>query len=217
MTEDERLAAFSTTYLGGRSVPPDLVILLKMQWNRVPDPGGENYVDPLEAFNFQLLSDGQQSSVFDKSYLSETDRTNPDIMANVAAIDDVLTHMLVVGELGDYGAYGYWLGPENRPIESAPIVRLDTEGQFELRRGRMLAEALLLDYGAYDNDEEFIDLRDWFNDFGLNITASSRDEFPSLDIKPTPDDLHLERYNAHRVAAGLPPYVPRGVGSSPTE
>jgi hypothetical protein len=217
MTEDERLAAFSTTYLGGRSVPPDLVILLKMQWDRVPDPGGENYVDPLEAVHFRFLSDGRQSIVFDKSYLSEEDRANPDIMANVAAIDDVLGHILVVGEYDDYGAYGYWLGPESRPIESAPIVRLDTEGQFELRRGRTLAEALLLDYGSYDNDEEFIDLRDWFNDFGVNITASSRDEFPSLDIKPSPDDLHLERYNVHRVAAGLPPYVPHGVGSSATK
>jgi len=206
MTEDERLAAFSTTYLGGRSVPPDLVILLKMQWSRVPDPGGENYVDPLEAFNFQLLSDGRQSSVFDKSYLSETDRANPDIMANVAAIDDVLAHMLVVGELGDYGAYGYWLGPENRPIESAPIVRLDTEGQFELRPGRTLTEALLLDCGSYD-EEEFVDLRDWFNVFVLIIPGTSRSDFLSPNIKPTPDDLHMVRYNAHRVVAGLPPFV----------
>src|SRR5215475_39844 len=157
MTEDERLAAFSRDYLGGRAIPSDLSILLKMQWNRVPDPGGENYVDPLETFNFQLLSDGRQSGILDKSYLSETDRANPDIMANVAAIDDVLAHILVVGEHHDNGAYGYWLGPENGPIESAPIVRLDTEGQFELRRGNTLAEALLVDCGSHDEDE-FIDL-----------------------------------------------------------
>ena len=206
MTEDERLAEFATTYLSGRSIPPDLVVLLRMQWSRVPHPGGDHYVDPLDALDFQLLSDGQQSTILDKSYLSEKDRADPDVMANVAAIDDVLAHILVVGEHHDYGAYGYWLGPEGRPIETAPIVRLDAEGRFELLPGNTLAEALLVDCGSHDEDE-FIDLRDWFNDFGLNMTASSRSDFPPPNIKPTPDDLHVARYNAHRAVAGLPPFV----------
>ena len=47
--------------------------------------------DPLrEALGFALLVPGRDYPLLTGSYLNDSDRQNPDIMANVAAINDVL-------------------------------------------------------------------------------------------------------------------------------
>jgi hypothetical protein len=64
-------------------------------------------------------------------------------MANVTAINEVLATITFIAESDDGDMIGYWHGPERTPIDAAPIVKLDTEGQFDLMRGRALSEAML--------------------------------------------------------------------------
>jgi hypothetical protein len=198
MSNADRLAEFSSVHLGGRGVPPDLAILLEIQWS-------EAAADLFANLGFRFWNDAGRSPLLDMSYLNDTDRANPDIMANVAATQDVFAFIVFVGEARSGNAYGYWFGPDDRSIEKAPIVRYDTEGQFSIRRGRILAEALLADLGASDADE-FLALSHRLNQFGLNITAKSRSDLKFPEVKPGPADVHIERYNVHRAAAGLAPF-----------
>lgn len=39
----------------------------------------------------------------------------------------------------DGGRLGYWLGEPNRPVTDAPVVELDSEGQYEMK-GSSVAE-----------------------------------------------------------------------------
>jgi hypothetical protein len=197
MTNADQLAAFSTAHLGGQAAPPDLALLLEVQWNGTSDV--------LADLGFRFWRDAKRSPLLEMTYLNDNDRANPNTMANVAAAQDVFAFIAFVGEDDDGNAYGYWLGPDHRPIENAPIISYDTEGQFSVRPGRMLAEALLADRFSSQEDE-FLMLRDQLNQLGLNISAASPRDLHAPDVKPAPEQVHRERYNAHRVAAGLPPY-----------
>src|SRR5437763_1778649 len=115
---------FETEILRGQAVPPDLRILLDVA-------GCAGDIDPLrDALGFAHLVPGRDYPLLTGSYLNDSDRHNPDIMANVAAINDVVLLTTMVAESDDGDMIGYWHGPERTAIGTAPIVKLDTEGMF---------------------------------------------------------------------------------------
>jgi hypothetical protein len=138
------------------------------------------------------------------SYLNDNDRQNADIMANVAAINDVLAMITFVAESEDGDMIGYWHGPERTPIAAAPIVKYDTEGQFDLMQGRNVSEAMLGNY-TFDDDERFADGRAWLADCGIETEASNWHDLSTPTAATVPNKLHRALYNERRVAAGLKP------------
>ena len=80
----------------------------------------------------------------DTSYLSADDLANPDIAANVKAIAEVCDLIAFVGSDEDGNYFGYWRGPKRESITASPIVRFDSEGQFNLCAGSTFAEAILV-------------------------------------------------------------------------
>ena len=85
----------------------------------------------IDALELQLVDDPRWGEPSDTSYLSARDRADPDIMANVEAM--TATNMLIDWFGRDMeGFVGFWRGPEGLPAETAPVVRLDTEGQYAL-------------------------------------------------------------------------------------
>src|SRR5438105_15049439 len=116
---------FEKEILRGQAVPKDLRALL--------DVAKSDGTDPLrEALGFALLVPGRDYPLLTGSYLNDGDRQNPDIMANVAAINDVLSLITIVAESDDGDMIGYWHGPERTPIGNAPVVKLDTERMLGL-------------------------------------------------------------------------------------
>lgn len=116
MTQEEKLAEYSRQRLGGREVPADLRTLLVLQWER-------GTADPLGAMGVTLLEVGETHDAFDHSYLNDKDRANPDIMANVAAMQNTCEHAVFVARNQDAAIIGYWVGPENVGIDAAPILK----------------------------------------------------------------------------------------------
>jgi hypothetical protein len=158
---------FQRDILKGQAAPQDLQALLDVALE-----AGEGEADPLrEALNHALLRPGRDYPLLSGSYLNDADRKNPDIMANVAAIDDVLAMITFVAESEDGDMVGYWHGPERTPIAAAPIVQYDTEGQFSLMQGRTLSEAMLGRY-TYGDDERFADGRAWLAGCGIATEAA---------------------------------------------
>src|SRR3954453_18586248 len=99
---------------------PDLVRLHKA----VEDL--EDIVDELE---LELVDDPSWAEPSDTSYLTKADLANPDIVANVSAM--AVTNKLISWFGKDAEGYvGLWRGPLNHPLERAPVVRLDSEGQY---------------------------------------------------------------------------------------
>jgi hypothetical protein len=190
---------FRRDILKGQAAPPDLQALLD-----VISEAGDG-ADPLrEALGFSLLDAGRNYPLLSGSYLNEQDRQNPDIMANVAAIDEIIAMITFVAVSEDGDVIGYWHGPERTPIGAAPIVKYDTEGQFDLMQGRTLSEAMLGNY-TFSDDERFSDGRAWLEACGIEMEALNWHGLSTPTAPTMPGKLHQTLYNEKRVAAGLKP------------
>jgi hypothetical protein len=194
-----KIQLFQQEILKGQAAPQDLLALLD-----VVAEAGDGADALREALSFSLLRPGRDYPLLSGSYLNERDRQNQDIMINVAAINEILAMITFVAESEDGDMIGYWHGPELTPITSAPIVKLDTEGQFGLMRGRTLSEAMLGNY-TFGNDERFSDGRAWLAACGIEMSAANWRGLSTPVAATLPEKLHRALYNEKRIAAGLKP------------
>lgn len=194
-----KIRLFQQDILKGQAAPQDLQALLD-----VAARAGDG-ADPLrEALSFSLLSPGRDYPLLSGSYLNERDRQNQDTMVNVAAINEILAMITFVAESEDGDMIGYWHGPEHTPIDAAPIVKYDTEGQFGLMQGRTLSEAMLGNY-TFGDDERFSDGRAWLKARGIAMDPANWRGLSTPSAATQPETLHRTLYNEKRIAAGLKP------------
>lgn len=166
-------------------VPEDLAV-----WRRLQDAGRPNpWSDGL-----RLLADDERPAALDTSYLSAEDLANPDIAANVRAIEETAALITWVGEDEDESqAFGYWRGPNDVPLAAAPIVSLDSEGQFQVLRGANLSEALSDEYGQWA-DDGYPGVVARCRSEGVTISADDPAELLEPTVTPTPAEHHVARY-----------------------
>jgi hypothetical protein len=103
-----------------------------------------------------------------------------------------------VAEDVDGSAIGYWFGPDRVPIEVAPLMYFDTTGDFSVRRGDGIAEAVLV-IASHGNDRAFSDLRDYLNEHGLRITAQTIRDIQQPECSPLPQVTYrqlIQSYSA---------------------
>ena len=187
MTTHELEASFSQHRLNGEPIPSDLMLLLP-------------HSDMLqELLNIEVRFEPDWAPWEDTSYLSESDRTNPDIMANVYAMAETNAMMSFVAKHEMEGYVGYWRGPEKRLIAISPLVRLDNEGQYQFCPGSSFAEAILSFTWSH---EDFVTARDWMKGVGVQVAADSIDDltYPSSD--PTPQQVRESLYTRYLADAG---------------
>ncbi|CAN5915233.1 hypothetical protein BH11VER1_BH11VER1_17860 [soil metagenome] len=178
------LESVTANRLGGDSCPDDLRILLT------------DGIDLLHGLDIELSGDLSWQPWADKSYLTASDLADPDIAANVRAIDDTFKHINFVARTEDDICIGYWRGPHQAPLAISPLVSYDTEGQFRLCGGRF-AESLFF---LLSDDEALEQFRDSCLDLGIVLSFESLDDIAIPSLDPTPEAFHLARYNAHKVA-----------------
>ena len=180
MSDNRIVSEFSTNRLDGQPVPDDVKILLA-------------HGDELaERTGIELNGDSGWAPWLDTSYLSEAERADPYIAANVRAIAEVCKSIAFISAHEDDEYFGYWRGPDNRPIASSPLVKLDNEGQFSLCGGATFAEAVLAE-GCSDFDE----MRDWLQSLGIAIRAETVEELEYPDESLPPDKLHDTLYHRY--------------------
>lgn len=155
----------SKNCLHGQPIPEDL----KLFWKA-------NDVAPWDDIVPFTLVDELDDDFF-IGYRDE-DGIDPDIQT---AYQRMFGHIAFVGYREDGEKVGYWLGPENRSIETSPIVELDTEGSFQLS-GRNLGEYLL---SCVFSAEDYQELREVLDEIGISVDYESQDEllesFNNLD------------------------------------
>jgi hypothetical protein len=169
---------FSNYRLGGEPLPDDLAILLA------------HAEELTERTGIELIREEGRAPWLDTSYLSETDRQDPGIMANVGAIADVCALIAFVGSTEDGEHFGYWRGRDRSPLSVSPVVRLDSEGQFRIIAASFAEAVLHQTFG----DESFAEVRDWLRSLGIDVRAGSRGEIAGPSTEPSPDELHEESY-----------------------
>jgi len=191
---DKRILEFARERLHGRPVPEDLAILLAAQLS-----GNDQ---PLRALEIEFFAPGQTHPLVDHSYLNDRDRANPDIMANLMAIDQVNQHIGFVAEGLNGDAIGYWLHPAEPAGHPAPVVMLDTEGQFEILDGTTFTEAVIGKW-VYRDDQRFGLLADQFEALGVAMTVRRSADLAVADVAVDPAELHHRLYREERARRGL--------------
>ena len=153
----------------------------------------------MDLLELELVDDPAWSEPSDTSYLTDEDRANPDIMANVEAM--AATDALIAWFGQDMvGFVGLWRGPDGTPLTEAPVVRLDTEGQYEL------VAATVGDYIAVSVDEEdFDEARDALLGQGFQVAPSVDAIWASVEPLDCPNDFRHRLYNEARARRGLDP------------
>lgn len=136
----ETLQALSADVLRGEPVPDDLAALWRAQF--------ADEVELLDAYEMVLLEGDDRDDLF-ADFTVENG-----VDAPVArAFERMTSQVRWVAEVFGGELLGYWVGERGeRRIADSPVVRCDTEGQFELA-GRTLAEALLEGTDPEDPDD----------------------------------------------------------------
>jgi hypothetical protein len=179
-------SSFSLHRLRGEAIPDDLRIVVE-------------HPEEFFAITGVELRDAPDWAPWnDHSYLSGTERVDPDIAANVraiSAVNDMIAYV-AAGEDGEY--YGYWRGPNDRAIAESPLVCLDNEGQFQLCSGSRFVEAVLSRSG------NAAELKDWLVSVGAEFDTSLRGAHTGGGWE-SPAKLHQSLYERFRHAGSTLP------------
>ena len=151
----------------------------------------------LERLELELVDDPAWGEPSDTSYLSAADRANPDIMANVAAM--AATNKLVSWFGRDMeGFVGLWRGADDRPLVQAPVLRLDTEGQYSI------VAATIPDYIAISvPEDEFAAAREALARAGFQVSMNADAIWGALDGFDDPNEHRNDLYEREREERGL--------------
>ncbi len=184
-----KLSKFKQVILKGQAIPTDLEQILQFQASQFLTE--HRKPDPLAAIGVKTIDPDDKPALLYHSYLNENDRRNPDIMANINAINEVFELITFVAEGEDQQIYGYWQ-PAREPIANAPIVKFDNEGQFGILSGANLTEAIIGDITRGDS-QLYLDLRNQFIFLGIDLNPSL-EGLKSPTVKNNPYDLHSKIY-----------------------
>ena len=172
----------SKNRLGGESCPKDLEILITQHF------------DILEDMGVEINGEESWAPWADKSYLTEADYRNPDIVANVKAIDDTFTCIRFVARTDDDECIGYWCGPEGRAVSESPLVYYDTEGCFRLCGTRFVESLFFLSY----DENALARLRAAFASLGTPLEFNSLDDIVIPVTGCSPESYHDEKYRKYK-------------------
>lgn len=152
-----------------------------------------------DALEFEYVDDHAWPEPSDTSYLTEEDRANPDIAANVEAMAATNGMIAWIGRDSE-GFIGLWRGPEATPVDLSCVVRLDTEGQYRIV-SRTLADYLLIS----GDHSEFHSHRRTLIALGFRASESVDQIWSSVEsVAQEPNEFRNKLYYAGRAQRGLP-------------
>ncbi|WP_143026777.1 hypothetical protein [Celeribacter baekdonensis] len=198
----DKVKKFIDSRLDGQDLPKDLSTLLAVV---AGDPEfEEDGNNPLNIIWAELLWTDRKYPLLDHDYINDVDRANPDIMANVRAMQDTDKKLKFVIQCEDTSLIGYWQPDPETPLEQCALFWLNTEGQYYLTEGKTLSETLA--YRALvDGDEDaFRSLLDAFERLGIPVPEADETsifadmEFRATKVGETPENFRNQRYEYYR-------------------
>ena len=196
LAEDAALARFKREIVKSDHIPDDLLRLYHMQAQHASNEKEGADVDAM--LGLKIIAPDELPSLLSNDYLSEQDLKNPDVRANVKAVEEVFAYCTFVATDDDSNLIGYWRGPENLPLDQAPIVQFDTEGQFALLDGKHLTEAVAAQV-AFDDHKQFSELKAAFEKMGIVFSGDRYDALasPKGAFRESPSAMHQRLYEKY--------------------
>jgi hypothetical protein len=159
----------------------------------------EQLDDLVNELELTLVDDPRWGEPSETSYLNDEDRADPDIMSNVEAM--AATNELIAWFGQDNEGYlGLWRGPKNTHLPEAPVVQLDSEGQY-----RLVAPSIGNYLAIASSEDDFARTRQVLLDAGFAVEASREAIWATLERYDSPNDYRHKLYNQARVRRGLEP------------
>lgn len=187
----------------GQVMPPDVRAMCTQELRRERERKTLKF-DAYKEFGASCMYPGMEQLLLDEVVLNEKERKDPAIIANVKAVDEVLTYITFAVKTDNGDFIGYWQWPKGTSISEARIVSFDTEGQFKLLDGRTITEVLLLYWANPDNEgntpKKYQRARKNLEELGsgpIPATYQLLYEQPLKRVQMTPEKLHevlFERY-----------------------
>lgn len=168
--------------LGNEDCPRDLIFLI------------DNFLSTLSGLEIEFNDQERWEPWCDKSYLTKEDLADPDIAANIKAIDETFALISFVAEFPDGEYVGYWRGPEKSTIENSPLVHYSNDGQFSLC-GSNFIEALY--FYVYD-DEVLEEIKKSAIASGIELDFESIDDIKIKETEISPSDNHEKKYYEYK-------------------
>ena len=155
--------------------------------------------DVVAPLGLKLVGDPNWTEPSNFHYLTEKDRADPHIMANVEAM--CATNVLIswFGQDNE-GFVGLWRGLANTLPGSAPVVRLDSEGQYALAADG-IGNYLAISRG----EDDFAEVRTTLVDAGFAVADEYEDIWGTTEGHACPNAYRHLLYNAGLTRRGLPP------------
>ena len=203
MSPIDPIIQFATQHLGGRTMPDDLRRLLNLQW-RDAASGRSNSL--LKDAGVTFLDRGRMPGLIAAICTGRDDLEGAARLAYAQAMADMVRYSGFVAEDAAGDAIGYWFSPDHIPIETAPLLRFDTDGNFSILPGNGIAEAILV-VASGDNNLTFSKLRDYLNEQGLNITARTIQDVQRRQCSLLPQATYqklIQAYSADLLATSVP-------------
>jgi hypothetical protein len=180
------LAKVSRNCLRGQPVPDDLQKLWKAQLN--------DDAEVLEQIELELVD------TLDDDFFDGYDENSGAPAYSVRSYQRMIEQIAFFAKTMDGGLLGYWLGEKNRPVAEAPLVELDSEGQFELR-GMSVAE-YILQWTSLDEPEEFAEFREWLEEHGIEVIVKNHEDIWKKLKKYEDPNKQSGRYQEEEQAKG---------------
>lgn len=198
LSSEDRVKAFIASRMDGQDAPKDLSALLSaLSKDAEFENSGKN---PLNAVGAQLLWADQKYPLLDHNYLNDVDRADPDIMANVKAMQDVSQKLKFVVQCEDTYLIGYWQPDPTTPLEKCALFWLDTEGQYYLTEGKTLSETFAYRALIDGQVDAYQSVLQTFEQLGVKAAKSDEKSiFEDMDsrerkIEKTPESFRMYRY-----------------------
>jgi hypothetical protein len=202
MGESDPTVQFAGQHLGGRTIPGDLRKLLNLQSHDAANKSANRFNDAGVTF----LDSDRLPALIDAECTGRDDLEGTVRLAYAQAMADMVRYSGFVAEDADGNAIGYWFSPDPIPIETAPLLRFDTDGNFSILPGNGIAESILV-IASRDNNLTFSKLRDCLNEQGLNITARTIQDVQRRECSLLPQATYqklIQAYSADLLATSVP-------------
>lgn len=195
---EDKVKKFTESRLYDQDPPNDLGTLLAAI---ADDPEFEETGNnPLKIIGAEFLWTDRKYPLLDHNYLSDADRADPSIMANVKAMQDTDKKLKFVIECEDTSLIGYWQPEPEIPLEQCALFWLDTEGQYHLAEGKTLSESLAYRTLIDGNEDTYRTLQTAFERLGVPVPNTDETSiFADMDnraamIDETPMKFRHKRY-----------------------
>ncbi len=167
------LETVSENCLRGRPAPDALRVLWEAQL------AGRSPIAAPDFGEVELVSE------YDDEFFEGYDAKSCGDASVARAYARLFRQIAFIGRESEGGLLGFWLASDGDEIDDAPVIVLDSEGQFHCTAANLQDHFIQ----AAEDPAAIAAIRAWFHDRGVEASASPEAVWESIEGLPDPNEL----------------------------